>query len=70
MLDLNLHKNYTHEPTMNEKARAGSDSNVIVSTYASASGSAGRMRYFIVDDYCSIHGKHYGWDKFQIHLAC
>ncbi len=49
---------------MNKKARAQSESKVILSTYAAASGSAGRMKYLIVDDYCSIHGKHHGWDKF------
>ncbi len=64
MLDPKLKENYTHEPTMIEKATAQSDSKVILSTYADASGSAGRMSYFIVDDYCSIHGKHHGWDKF------
>ena len=54
---------------MDEKATAQSDSKFILSTYADVSKSAGRIRYFIVDDYCSIHGKHHGWDKLRIHFA-
>ena len=64
MLDPKLEENYTREPTMIEKATAQSESKVIFSMYADASGSARRMKYFIVDNYCSIHGKHHGWDKF------
>ncbi len=64
MLDFKLEENYTCEPTTIEKATAQLNSKVIFSTYADFSGSAGRMSYFIVDDFCSIHGKHHNWDKF------
>ncbi len=70
MLDPNLRGNpYIREPTMQEKTTAQSDSKVILSTYANASGSAGRLKYSIVDKYCIFYGEHHGWDKFRIHLA-
>ena len=28
------------------------------------------MSHFIDVDYCYVQGKYYGWDQFQIHLAC